>query len=158
MCWKTSAPESLDWMRLKRLARYLIGDPRKRLWFEFQDYPSELVVWTESDHAGCTRTRRNTSEGVIQIGNTRTKTWSTTQAVVALSRGDAEYYGLVKVVGQFIDINNMMQDLGLNMKVVAYTVASVANIIATRKGVGKLRHVDANQLWVQEQSRADLSL
>ena len=57
-------------------------------------------MWTDTDYAGCAKTRKSTSGGVIMIGGHMIKSWSSTQNVIALSSGEAEYYGLVKGAAQ----------------------------------------------------------
>eukprot|EP00973_Karenia_brevis_P046272 6415801-Karenia_brevis.AAC.1 len=54
-------PCTEDWNAAKRLCRYLIGRVRVVLRFERQVLGGKLVVYSESDHAGCLRTRRSTS-------------------------------------------------------------------------------------------------
>ena len=78
------------------------------------------------------------------------KTWSTTQSVIALSSGEAEYYGLVKGASQGLEMRAMLTELGVESKVVVQTDASAAKGIALRRGMGKLRHIEVNQLWVQD--------
>ena len=94
--------------------------------------------------------QENTSGGVIQIGSHTIKTWSSTQSTIALSSGEAEYYGLVKAASQSIGIRNIMRDLGFDLHIQINTDASVAKSIAMRRGAGKVRHIEVNQLWVQE--------
>ena len=67
------------------LGRYLLGKPREVKVFKYK----------VSDFAGCRRTRKSTSAGVVLFGGHAVKSWSSTQAVIALSSGEAEYYGLV---------------------------------------------------------------
>ena len=43
-----------------------------------------------------------------------------------------------------------MKDLGVNMSITILTDASAAKGIASRRGLGKVRHIEVNQLWVQE--------
>ena len=43
-----------------------------------------------------------------------------------------------------------MQDFGANLGVTILTDASAAKGIASRRGLGKVRHIEVNQLWVQE--------
>ncbi len=84
------------------------------------------------------------------IGNHCIKSWSKTREVIALSSGEAEYYALVQAVSQAIGIKNMMMDLGIPMEIVVKTDASAAKGIASRRGAGKVRHIDVHQLWVQD--------
>jgi hypothetical protein len=139
---------------LKRIGRYLLGRPRVTINFDSQ-FKAFIEVWTDTDYAGCQRTRRSTSGGVLRIGKHMIKSWSTTQATIALSSGEAEYYGMVKGAAQAIGARGMCDDLGLNMGVKLinlYTDASAAKGIANRKGVGKIRQLDVSQLWLQDKT------
>ena len=84
------------------------------------------------------------------IGSHMIKAWSTTQANIALSSGEAEYYGLVKGASVALGIRSMMQELGVSMRIRVSTDASAAKGIASRRGLGKVRHIEVNQLWVQD--------
>ena len=70
--------------------------------------------------------------------------------MVALSSGEAEYYGLVKGGAQSIGFKNMMNEMGVKIGIRLKTDASAAKGIATRRGMGKVRHIEVNQLWLQE--------
>ena len=70
--------------------------------------------------------------------------------MVALSSGEAEYYGLVKAASQAMGVRNLMRDLGVEVGIEIRTDAAVAKSIAMRRGAGKVRHIEVNQLWVQE--------
>ena len=43
-----------------------------------------------------------------------------------------------------------MEDFNIVRKLQIKTDASVAKSVATRRGAGKIRHVEVNQLWLQE--------
>ena len=95
-----SQPISNDMITLKRLGRYLVGKPRVVNCMHYQHVPSELNCWVDADWAGCVKTRRSTSGGGIKFGAHTIKTWTGTQASIALSSGASEYYALVKGVSQ----------------------------------------------------------
>ena len=84
------------------------------------------------------------------LGGHVIKTYSNTQAVIALSSGEAEYYGMVKCTSVAIGIRSLLQDMNIERKVRVKTDASAAKGMAQRKGIGKVRHIEVNQLWVQE--------
>ena len=85
------------------------------------------------------------------FGNCPIKTWSTNQAVIALSSGEAEYYAIVKGASVGRGMSNMLCDLGMDRKKVRVKTDSSAAVgIAHRLGAGKDRHIEVNQLWVQE--------
>ncbi len=145
-----SAPTEGDWQKLKRLGRYFIGKPRVVLNFDYQHPVSFLDSRVDTDHAGCVKTRKSTNGGALTYGKHCIKSWSTTQAVIALSSGEAEYYGVVKGGSVLLGAISMAKDLGVELKGRVYTDSSTAKGIASRRGLGKTRHIHVNYLWSQE--------
>ncbi len=78
------------------------------------------------------------------------KHWSTQQGVIALSSGEAEYYAIVKGSTIAIGIQSMYRDMGVELDINVKTDAAAAKGISSRIGLGKVRHIETNQLWVQE--------
>ena len=94
LCRSMSKPKRSDMRALKRFCRYFKGAGRL-----VQLLPTaprgggkfwELRVFVDSDWAGCRRTRKSTNGGCLVLGGACLKLWSTTQAVLALSSGEAE--------------------------------------------------------------------
>ena len=82
---------------LKQVAKFLIAHGRFIQEFVRQtEEPSHVVVFTDSDHAGCMRTRDNTSSSKLFYGSQMLRSTSTTQAVIPLSSGESEFHALVK--------------------------------------------------------------
>ena len=142
-----------DWRALVRLGRYLIGKPRVVLHFDYQATVDKISIWGDTDFAGCRRTRKSTTGGAAQLGKHTVKSRSVTQAVIAQSSGEAEYYGLVKDSSTGIGLRNMIADLGVDLGLEVKTDASAAKGIASRKGIGKVRHIEVSQLWLQDKVR-----
>ena len=84
------------------------------------------------------------------FGSHMLKSWSRTQSVVALSSGEAEYYGLVKGASTGLGMLSMYADFGLQLNLELKCDASAACGIARRKGLGKIRHIEVCQLWLQD--------
>ena len=78
------------------------------------------------------------------------KHWSRTQATPALSSGEAEYYALVTACAEGLGLRSVLQDMGIPSKVRVWTDSSAAKAISSRRGLGRLRHVELRYLWVQE--------
>ena len=80
------------------------------------------------------------------------KSWSTNQAVIALSSGEAEYYGLVKGASMGLGAASIIRDLGWDyedaLEILTDATATIG--IANRIGIGKIRHIETNQLWLQQ--------
>jgi hypothetical protein len=54
--------------RLERIARFLKSHPRLIQSFANQERGMELNGWCDADHAGCLRTRKSTTGGLVMIG------------------------------------------------------------------------------------------
>ena len=94
---------------------------------------SEMNVWVDTDDAGCRDTRKSTSGGVILAGEHMIKGWSSTQSVIALSSGEAEYDGMVKGTSNAIGVRGIMQDIGIQSRIRLMTDSAAA------VGVAKMR-------------------
>ena len=85
------------------------------------------------------------------FGGHAIKHWSSTQTLISLSSGEAEYYGCVRAASHGLGIKSMLADLGVKGKRLRVkTDASVAKSLAARRGLGGIRHIEVNQLWLQE--------
>ena len=85
------------------------------------------------------------------LGTHCVKHWSSTQTLISLSSGEAEYYGCVRAASQTIGFKSMLKDLGVNRERIRLkTDASVAQSLASRRGLGGIRHIEVNQLGLQE--------
>ena len=85
-----ATPTRQSWELVRRIASYLVGRPRLRWWYGYQDFPRDLVGSSDSDWAGCKRTRKSTSGGAIRYGSHLLKSWSRTQDTISLSSAEAE--------------------------------------------------------------------
>ena len=147
-----SAPTELSFAALKRLGRYLLGRPRMVFRYPFQS-ASAVECYSDTDWAGCAKTRKSTSGGVILLGQHILKTYSSTQPTVSLSSGEAEFYGVVRASGAALGQQSLFADLGVPLDVRVWTDSSAAMGICSRQGLGKLRHIDTQTLWIQEKVR-----
>ena len=89
------------------------------------------------------------------MGQHLIKGWSTTQSVIALSSGEAELYALVKGAAQTLGIMAMAQDFGIEINGGIRSDSSAAIGITSRQGLGKLRHINVQYLWVQEKIKSN---
>ena len=149
-------PRLSDWEPLKRFARYLILKPRATLFYEWQELPTEIVAYSDTDWAGCKSTRRSTSGGVILHGTHMIRSWARMQNLVATSSAEAELYGTVRASCELLGIKSLARDFGHWLNGRLYADASAALGIIHRQGLGKLRHLDTSCLWVQQAARTKL--
>ena len=87
------------------------------------------------------------------LGKHLIKSWSSTQASVALSSGEAEFYGVVKAGGISLGFQSLMADLGHKLPVRVWTDSTATLGICGRQGLGRLRHIDTQCLWIQQRVR-----
>jgi hypothetical protein len=137
-------------MKLKQLIRYLMGAKRRATHYHWQDPPGVIRGYTDSDWAGCTRTRRSTSGGVLLYGQHLVHHWSSTQAVVALSSMEAELNALVKGTAEIMCLKHMLAECGEDARAYLCTDSSAAHGALHRQGCGKVKHLACRQLWVQD--------
>ena len=125
--------------------------PRQTIMFQpcAEEFP-EMLVYSDSDWAGCLRTRKSTSGGVLTFQGGVLKTWSSTQASIAQSSGESEYYALVRAASEALGMQAIMRDLGWFCKIRLLVDSSAAKSTASRMGLGKLRHLEFKFLWLQE--------
>ena len=153
ICRWMSKPTESSWGSLKRLCRYLVGLPRMVHVYRWQSVDT-IDVYTDTDWAGCPRTRKSTSGGCIMLGAHTIKTWSSTQSSISLSSGEAEFNGVVRGAGAGLGYRSLLKDLGQELPLRVWTDSSAALGICSRQGLGKLRHLDTHTLWIQQAVRA----
>jgi hypothetical protein len=154
VCRGMSAPTKGRLRRLRRLARYLIGTPRMIVYYRWQGPQEKARGFSDSDYAGCLKTAKSTSGGVLMIGQHYIKSWSSTQKTVALSTAEAELTALVKCSCELIGILQMAAEWNLPLQGELFADSSAALGVVGRKGAGKLRHVRVGQLWIQEKAES----
>jgi hypothetical protein len=149
-CRGMSCPTVGDWRKLKRLGRYLRSKPRVISKFRWQCRRSEVTGFSDSDWAGCRRTAKSTSGGLLMVGSHCVKSWSTTQKSVTLSSGEAELVACVKLSAELLGMLQLLRDWGLDMEGRVMVDSAAAIGVVSRRGNGKLRHVKVGMLWIQE--------
>ena len=149
---RMSKPRKIDWEQLVLFGRYLRGKMRVVGEFNYQKQWKIIDVWSDTDHAGCLEIRKSTTGGVLMLGSHCIKHWSSTQTLISLSSGEAEYYGFVGAASQTIGFKSMMNDLGIKRERIRLkTDASVAQSLASRRRLGDIRHTEVNQLWLEDE-------
>ena len=86
------------------------------------------------------------------IGGYCLKVWSHTQGPIALSSAEAEYYAMVEGVARAKGLEAMAKEIGLtgmDWPITLSTDSSAAKSFASRRGLGRMRHVETRHLWLQ---------
>ena len=149
-------PTKASWRRLKKVVRFLVG--RKRVVWRFPwqcvEEAAQLKVITDADWGGDERSRKSTSGGAAMRGKHCLRTWSTTQGAIALSTAEAVLYAMVDGVLRMKGMKSMLVELGLASfdDVIELQVDSaVEKSFISRRGLGKMRHVELRDLWIQRE-------
>ena len=145
-----SSPTKAGWSLLGKIGRYLKGKPRLVMKFPWQVRQSLVTSYTDSDWAGCRRTAKSTSGGILTLGSHVIKSYSRQQKVIALSSAEAELYAMVAASAETLAIIAYAADLGISLGGEVYADSSAALGISQRIGIGKVRHLRTQGLWVQE--------
>ena len=78
------------------------------------------------------------------------KSYSKQQKTVALSSAEAELHAMVAASAETLGIISLLADMGVHVGGEVFSDSTAALGIAQRQGIGKLRHVRTQALWVQE--------
>ena len=81
------------------------------------------------------------------------KAYSRTQSNIALSSGEAEFYGLVSTASEALGLVAMTEDFGDQVESYLYADASAAIVVANQEGLGRFRHLDTQSLRLQQALR-----
>lgn len=145
-----SSPKESDWQALRRIGKYLRGRPRLVMKYGWQAQVTTAVVYTDSDWAGCAKTAKSTSGGLVMMGKHLIKSYSRQQRTVALSSAEAELHAMVAASAEILGLIALCKDMGIEVGGEVYADSSAALGIVQRTGNGKVRHLRVQALWVQE--------
>ena len=99
---------------------------------------------TDANWAGELEGLHSTSCGRIHFGDHLLETFSSTQQIVALSTAETEYISITKGAAHALEVRSAMVEIwDERSKMVCETDASAGRAVATRRGVGRVRHLDA---------------
>ena len=112
-------------------------------------------AFSDANWAGCRQSRKSTSGGVVMIGKHLIKAYSKTQAIIAKSSAESELFGIVRATCEALGFITLVQDMGREIKSRLHMDANAAQGIIDRQGLSKVRHLDVNTLWLQEQLARD---
>ena len=113
----------------------------------------ELHAYADSDWGGRHGSRKSTSGGLVMLGKHCIKTWSSTQGAVALSSAEAEFYAMIEAVIRSKGVLSIMKELGfmITEKVQLFTDSSAAKSFVSRTGLGRMKHLEIRDLWLQRE-------
>ena len=135
---------------MTRIVKYLKGRPRLIMKLDWLNPEGMVTTYTDSDWAGCMKTAKRTSGGIVMVGGHMIKSYSKQQKTIALSSAEAELHAMVAASAEALGVVGLFRDLGIKAEGEVYADASAALGITQRSGKGKVRHIRVQALWVQE--------
>ena len=110
-----------------------------------------LEVVCDADYAGNQRDRKSLSSVQIYLDGNLLESYVRSQKSIALSSGEAEYVCMVGGASEAMFLQHCWFFLsGKQCKVICRSDSSAARSLASRLGIGKIRHLAASMLWLQE--------
>ena len=113
---------------------------------------------TDADWATNPENRRSVDSVHVYQGTPLIETSSCTQQVTALSSAESEFYGLLRGAAVGLQIRELLREINIEMvthqmvtKVL--TDSAAARGIVRRSGSGRVKHLEARWLWIQERVR-----
>ncbi|CAE8581665.1 unnamed protein product [Polarella glacialis] len=147
-------PTTVEWGRLKRCLRYVRGttNAEQHLTYNPQEPETLLQVMVDANWAR-DGGRKSTSGGVLLLQGFPLEHWSKTQANIALSSGEAELYAMNSGAIELRRLSNVCAELGQTLVGMLLCDSSAALAVPYRRGTGRMRHLEAKDLWLQEEFR-----
>ena len=171
------APTERLWRNLKKAVRYAKTTTTLGIYFPRRDPEDEndhvsylfqadekcsdqetgslnyLEVWSDANWAGCKESRLSTSGGVMLYKGCQLYSFSRTQTAIALSSAESEWYAATAATSEALHLHlkDVLDFVGeRNLQIRLHLDSTAAAGIGQRKGVGKVRHLAARTLWLQD--------
>ena len=87
------------------------------------------------------------------LGRHLLQSWSSTQPLVTLSSGEAEFHGVVKGAATGFGFQALLADFGVESGLTVWTDSTASMGICQRQGLERVRHLATQALWVQQRVR-----
>ncbi|GJX84836.1 putative ribonuclease H-like domain-containing protein [Tanacetum coccineum] len=150
-------PKVLHLHAMKRIFRYLKGQPKLGLWYP-KDSPFDLEAYTDSDYAGASLDRKSTIRGYQFIGS-RLISWKCKkQTIVANSTTESEYLAAASCCGQVLWIQNQMLDYRYNFMNTNIFIDNEITICIVKNPVfhSKTKHIEIRSHFIKDSNEKKL--
>ena len=109
-----------------------------------------LRVWLDSDWAGNVKDRKSLSSLKIEVDGCPLYSASRTQKARAHSSGEAEYNAAPSATSEAMLIREVLLFTGKEVRSELLLDIAAARGICRREGIGTIRHLSTNVLWLQQ--------
>ena len=79
------------------------------------------------------------------------KAWAKTQSIIANSTGESELYSVIHGFSEALGLVTLAGDLDMELKTRVHVDATAAKGMIERRGISRVRHIESDHLWIQEQ-------
>ncbi|KAI3734576.1 hypothetical protein L6452_14047 [Arctium lappa] len=144
-------PKQSHFQAVKRIFRYLKGQPRLGLWYP-QDSPFDLIAYSDSDLGGANLDRKSTSGGCQFLG-ARLVSWQCKkQTTVSTSTTEAEYIAAASCCAQVLWIQNQMLDYGVTFLHTPIFIdnSSAISIVNNPVKHSKTKHIEIRYHFIRD--------
>ncbi|XP_062538403.1 uncharacterized protein LOC134206694 [Armigeres subalbatus] len=146
------APKESDWTAAKRVVRYLKGtaDWRLRLGGETAN---NLEVFTDSDWAGDSRTRKSMTGYILFFGGGAVAWTSRRQGCVSLSSMEVEYVALGEACQEVVWTRRLLKDLGEKQTeptLINEDNQGCLNFVQSERTNKRSKHIETKQCFIRD--------
>lgn len=148
---KVAAPTNDDWKKVKRIFRYLRGQPRFGIRYTKSNH--SLIAFCDSDFAGDSETKRSTTGYIIMLGNGAIHWKSQRQKHVSLSSTEAEYISMCSTAKEVVWLRKIGIELGMIESEPVQLLCdnkSAICIARSERATVRTRHLGAQEAYVKE--------
>ncbi|GJS32063.1 hypothetical protein Tco_0530445 [Tanacetum coccineum] len=149
--WFQVTPKVSHLHAVKRIFRYLKGQPKLGLWYPM-DSPFDLEAFSDSDYAGASLDRKSTTGGCQFLGKRLISWQCKKQTIVANSTTEAEYVAAANCCGQVLWIQNQMLDYGFNFMNTKIHIDNESTICIVKNPVfhSKTKHIKIRHHFIRD--------
>ena len=158
-------PQDQDVKNLVHLLKYVnqtrdfvfVMEPQLPVRNQDGKFPVQISSYSDSDWAGCQKSRRSTSGSLISVFNINLQSTSRTQASIAHSSAESELYAMTQASVESLAIKNFIQEfnsaiLSPSVSIVIHTDSSAGKSMASRLGISRRsKHIELKYLWIQDE-------
>ncbi|GJR57068.1 putative ribonuclease H-like domain-containing protein [Tanacetum coccineum] len=136
---------------VKRIFRYLKGQPKLGLWYP-KDSPLDLEAYSDSDYVGASLDRKSTTGGCQFLGRRLVSWQCKKQTVVANSTTEAEYVATANCYGQVLWIQNQLLDYGYNFMNTKIFIDNESTICVVKNPIfhSKTKHIEIRHHFIRD--------
>ncbi|GJU14642.1 putative ribonuclease H-like domain-containing protein [Tanacetum coccineum] len=144
-------PKTLHLHEVKRIFRYLKGQPKLGLWYP-RDSPFDLEAFFDSDYAGASLDRKSTTGGCQFLSKRLISCLCKKQTIVANSTTKVEYVAAANCCGQVLWIQNQMLDYGLYFMNTKIHIDNESTIYIVKNLVfhSKTKHIEIRHHFIRD--------